>query len=131
MVYRKYGCDKLYDSSHPKAVYLDRLYKDVDVCYGNYQNVMVDYQKGVGVTPSDVNQYFKELKNHYKRYKKAFKEAIENSDSDSSDEDEYEEDFIDDRETFFFMRFGLKNFLYIPYYIVCRTFLCILQRELV
>ena len=45
---------KLHDSSHPNAEHLDRLYKDVKVCYKNYKNIMVAYQKSISVTPSDV-----------------------------------------------------------------------------
>ena len=74
--------DKLHDSSHPNAEHMDRLYRDVDASYENYQNVMVDYQKGVGVTLSDVNRCYEGLEYYYKRYKEVFTGTIENSDSD-------------------------------------------------
>ena len=90
--------EKLHDSSYPSTEHLGRLFKDVEACNENYKNVIVGYQKSIGVTPSDIRYYYKGFNNYYKRYKKAFEGIIENSDSDSSDEDEYEEDFIDDRD---------------------------------
>ena len=85
--------DTLHDSSHLNAENLDRLYKDVEVCYENFKMVMDDYQKGIGVTPSDVYHYSKGLMDHYEIYRKELKTTIVNFDSDSSDED-----FIDNRD---------------------------------
>ena len=85
--------EKLHDFSHPNAENLDRLYKDVEVCYENFKMIMDDYQKGIGVTASDVYYYSTGLIDNYKTYTKELKTTILNLDSDSSDED-----FIDNRD---------------------------------
>ena len=76
--------DKLHDSSHPNAELLDKLYKDVEACNENYTNVIVSYKNSIDVTFSDVFACCIMVVCYYKRYKKAFKETIENSDSNSS-----------------------------------------------
>lgn len=83
--------EKLHDSTHPNAEHLDRLCKNIEVGYENLKNAMVDYQKVVGVTTSDVFENFKGLNNHYKMYKREFKGTIENSDYS-------DEDFMDNRD---------------------------------
>ena len=80
--------EKIHDSSHPNAE-LDRLCKDVEACYENYEKALYDRQMGIGVTPSDINYYYKGLLSFYKSYKKVLRETIKNSDS-AKDEKEKE-----------------------------------------
>ena len=61
---------KLHDSSYPNAEHLDRLYKDVEACYENHKKALYDSQMGIGVTPSDINYYYKGLIRFYRSYKK-------------------------------------------------------------
>ena len=67
--------EKLHDSSYPNTEHLDGLYKDVEACYENFKKVMDDYQKGIGVTPSDVYYYEickKRIKNNLRKLRFGF-----------------------------------------------------------
>ena len=86
---------RLHDSSHPNADELDKLYKNVEVCYENYCDCSVAYAKGIGVCSSAVNSYFKALENYYKTYKKACtKEEEPSKDSTGTTETSDSSDII-------------------------------------
>ena len=76
--------NRLHDSSYPNADELDKLYKNVEVCYQNYCDCSVAYAKEISVCSSAVNSYFKALKNYDKTYKKACTKEEEPSE-DSTD----------------------------------------------
>ena len=72
--------EKLHDSSYPNAEHLDRLHKDVDACNENYTKVIVSWKNNNGADWKDVFAHCIIMDVLYKKYKKAFKETIENSD---------------------------------------------------